>query len=244
VLLSVKASGGHSSMPPARGESAIGILSAALAKIDAQPMPGSISGVAQDMFDTVAPEMSGINRVVLSNRWLFGPLLTRMLERAPGTNAILRTTTALTLVHSGNKENVLPGHAEATVNFRLLPGDTAQTVLAHVRKVIDDGRVELKVAPGGFDASPVSSSESAAYKQIAEAVRAVFPNTVAAPALMLGATDGRHFAGIADNVYRFSPIRAGPQDLQRFHGTNERLSVANLAEMIRFYHRLVQQAAQ
>lgn len=244
VLLGVQVAGGHSSMPPGRGESAIGILSAALAKVDANPMPGAIRGAAQDMFDALAPEMSGFNRVVLGNRWLFGPLVTRALERAPSTNAMLRTTTALTLVHSGNKENVLPGRAEATVNFRLLPGDTADSVLAHVRRVVDDPRVELKVGPGAFDPSPVSASDSAAFKQIAGAVRDVFPNTVVAPALMLGATDARHFVGVADNVYRFSPIRSGPRDLQRFHGTNERLSVANLAEMIRFYHRLVQQAAQ
>lgn len=244
VLLSVQAAGGHSSMPPARGESAIGILSAALVRVDAQPMPGAIQGVARDMFDALAPEMSGFNRVVLSNRWLFGPLVTRSLERSPGTNAILRTTTALTLMHSGIKENVLPGRAEATVNFRLLPGDTADSVLTHVRGVVADPRVELKVGPGAFAASPVSSTDSAAYKQIAGAVRDVFPNTVVAPALMLGATDARHFVGIADHVYRFSPIRSGPQDLPRFHGTNERLSVTNLTEMIRFYHRLVQQAAQ
>jgi len=243
VLLAVQAAGGHSSMPPAAGESAIGIISAALKKIDEHPMPGAVGGVAGDMFDALAPEMSLVNRVALSNRWLFGPLLARLLERSPSTNASLRTTTALTVVHSGNRENVLPGRAEATVNFRLLPGDTGETVLARVREVVADPRVELKIGPGAFDPSPVSARDSSAYKAIARSVHDVFPNTVVAPALMLGATDGRYMAGVADNVYRFSPIRAGPQDLARFHGTNERISVANLVEMIRFYHRLIQQAA-
>ena len=61
---------------------------------------------------------------------------------------------------------------------------------------------------------------------------------------MLGGADGRHFDGLAEQVLRFSPVRSTPADLARFHGTDERLSVDNLAEMIRFYHRLVHQAAR
>ena len=56
---------------------------------------------------------------------------------------------------------------------------------------------------------------------------------------MVGTTDSRHFVGIADNVFRFSPVRATNDDLPRFHGTNERISLENYAEMIRFYARLM-----
>jgi carboxypeptidase PM20D1 len=42
---------------------------------------------------------------------------------------------------------------------------------------------------------------------------------------------------------RFSPVRAKPEDLARFHGTNERIALDNLADLIRFYHHLLQQAA-
>ena len=69
------------------------------------------------------------------------------------------------------------------------------------------------------------------------------PGTLVTPGLMIGATDARHFGAISDHIYRFSPMRAKPDDLARFHGTNERISTANLAELIRFYHRLVSQAA-
>ena len=44
---------------------------------------------------------------------------------------MLRTTTALTIVSGGNKENVIPGRADAIVNFRLLPGDTPEIVMTH-----------------------------------------------------------------------------------------------------------------
>ena len=54
----------------------------------------------------------------------------------------------------------------------------------------------------------------------------------------------RHFAGVSDHVFRFSPVRAKAEDLARFHGTSERISVDNLAELIRFYHRLLTTGAQ
>ena len=60
---------------------------------------------------------------------------------------------------------------------------------------------------------------------------------------MIAATDSRHMAPIADAIYRFSPVRAKSEDLPRFHGTNERISIANHAELIRFYHRLLLNAA-
>jgi carboxypeptidase PM20D1 len=166
-----------------------------------------------------------------------------MLAKGPSTNALMRTTTALTILNAGNKENVLPGRAEAVVNFRILPGDTAASVTAFVRATIADERIEVKPFGLAFEPSRVSSSSSPMFGHIQRAAREVFAGSLAAPGLMLAATDARHFDDLADNVYRFSPVRAKPEDLTRFHGTDERLSVDNLAEMIRFYHRLVQLAA-
>ncbi len=34
-------------------------------------------------------------------------------------------------------------------------------------------------------------------------------------------------------------MRVTPQDLPRLHGTDERISVANLGELVRFYHQLL-----
>jgi carboxypeptidase PM20D1 len=195
------------------------------------------------MFAAVAPEMSGFNRVALSNLWLLRPVVENMLAKQPSTNALMRTTTALTIANAGNKENVLPGRADAVVNFRILPGDTVQGVIAHTKQVIGDERVKIEPLSEGGEASPVSSSAAEGYRHIERAIREVFPGAVVAPGLMLAGTDAKHFVGLADQLYRFSPVRAGPAELSRPHGTDERLSVDNLAEMIRFYHRLLQLAA-
>jgi carboxypeptidase PM20D1 len=241
-FLSLDTAPGHSSMPPTH--SAIGLMSAALARLEATPMPGGIKGVAGEMFGTLAPEMSGMNRVMLSNLWLTGPLVTGQLEKSPSSNAMLRTTTALTIVRAGNKDNVLPGRAEAAVNFRVLPGDTLASVEAHLRKALGNDAIQIKAYPGNSEPSPVSPTDSAGYLAVQKAVREVFTDAVVAPGLMTAATDSRHFSGLSDSVYRFSPFRVKGEDLARFHGTNERLSISNYAEMIQFYHQLLRNTAQ
>jgi len=244
VVLRLAATPGHSSQPPPKGTSAIAMMSAALKRLDDDQLPASIQGVAREMFETVAPEMSGFNRVALSNLWLFGPVVQRQLEAGASTNAMLRTTTALTMFNAGNKDNVLPGQAEATVNFRILPGDSQANVMAHVKRAAGNDRFELFALPGNSEPSKVTPTDSESYKLINRTVRELFPGTVVAPGLMIAATDSRHFGEVADHIYKFSPVRARPEDLPRFHGTNERIALANLAELIRFYHRLVEQAAK
>jgi carboxypeptidase PM20D1 len=245
VVVNVSATPGHSSMPPARGSSAIGMMSAALKRLDDEQLPGGLRGVAGEMFDTLAPEMGGFSRVALSNLWLFGPVVQKQLERVASTNAMLRTTTALTIVNAGNKENVLPGRAEATVNFRILPGDRKEQLMDHVRSqvgaVVPAGQFELYALPGAVDASKVAPTDSAQYRTLNRTIREVFPDALVAPGLMVAATDSIHYGEISDHIFKFSPVRANAEDLKRFHGTNERLSVANYADAIRFYHRLITQ---
>ncbi|MBO9515737.1 MAG: M20 family peptidase [Variovorax sp.] len=241
-FLSLDTAPGHSSMPPS--QSAIGQMSAALARLEAHPMPGGIRGIAGQMFGTLAPEMSGINRFMLTNLWLTGPLVTKQLEKSPSSNAMLRTTTALTIVRAGNKDNVLPGRAEAAVNFRILPGDTIDRVEAHLKSVLGNDAIKIRRYPGNSEPSPVSPTDGDGYRAIEHAARSAFPDAIVAPGLMVAATDSRHFSLISDAVYRFSPFRAKSEDLARFHGTNERVAISNYGEMISFYQQLLRNAAQ
>ncbi len=248
VVLKMAVTPGHASMPPPKGTSVIAMMSAALKRIDDDQLPGAIRGVAGEMFATLAPEMSGFSRVALSNLWLFGPIVQKQLEAGAATNAMLRTTTALTIVNAGTKENVLPGYAEATVDFRLLPGDTKVMVMDRVKSQLTEtagrDKFELFALPGAMDASKVASTDSAPYQLINRTVREVFPGTLVAPGLMIGGSDSIHFGEVSNHIFKFSPVRAKPEDLPRFHGTNERISSANLAEMIRFYHRLITKGAE
>ena len=241
LVLTANATPGHSSMPPR--QTAIGMMAAALARLENRRLPMRISGTVSDMFDTLAPEMKGFNRVVLSNLWLFEPLLLRELEKNGPTEATVRTTTALTIFNAGDKENVLPGNAEATINFRLLPGDTQASVIEHARGTIGDDRISIKPFPGNSDPPPATATATPAFRMLGRTIREVFPDAIVAPGLMVAVTDSRYYAGIAGNIFRFSPVRANAEDLKRLHGTNERLGIEGYADMIRFYRRLIENSA-
>ena len=244
LQMSARTTPGHSSMPPPQPEqSAIGMMSAALTRLEASPMPGAITGLPQEMFETLAPEMSGVNRVLLSNLWLFKPLVQRELQKSASTNAMLRTTTALTIFNAGNKDNVLPGQADAVVNFRLFPGDTTDKVIEHTQKVMAVPGLKVAKGPGWSEPSKVAATDSPAFRLINRTVRQLHPDVIVAPGLMVAATDSRYFDAVSDNVFKFSPVRAKADDLKRFHGTNERISIDNYVELIQFYHQLVRNAA-
>jgi carboxypeptidase PM20D1 len=241
LVLTSHATPGHSSMPPRN--TAIGMMSAALTQLEDHRLPMQVSGAVAEMFDTLAPEMTGFNRVVLSNLWLFKPLMLREFEKNGPTEAMMRTTTALTIFNAGDKDNVLPGNASASVNFRLMPGDSQASVIEHVRSTINDDRISIEPFAGNAEPTPVTSTATPSYQALNRTIREIFPDVVVAPGLMLAGTDSRHYAGIADNIFRFSPVRADGDDLKRFHGTNERLSIDGYADMIRFYRRLIENTA-
>lgn len=241
LVLTARGTPGHSSMPPR--DTAIGMLAAALTHLEDHRLPMRIRGSIADMFDTLAPEMTGFNRVVLSNLWLFRPLLLREFAKTGTTAAMVQTTTALTVFNAGDKDNVLPGVAEASVNFRLLPGDTQASVTDHVRTTVANDRIAVQGFEGNFDPPPVTGTASPSYAALNRTIREIFPDVIVAPGLMIAATDSRQYAGVADNIFRFSPVRATSEDLKRFHGTNERISIKNYADMIRFYQRLIQSTA-
>ncbi len=241
LVLTAHATPGHSSMPPR--DTAIGTMSAALARLEDHRLPMQIRGAVAEMFDTLAPEMKGLSRVVLSNLWLFKPLVLREFEKTGPTEATVRTTTALTIFNAGDKDNVLPGNAAATVNFRLIPGDTQASVTDHVRRTIANDRISIEPSPGNADPTPVTASSGESYRALNRTIREIFPDVIVAPGLMVAATDSRHYTGLTDTILRFTPVRANADDLKRFHGTDERLSIEGYADMIRFYRRLIENTA-
>jgi carboxypeptidase PM20D1 len=230
--------GGHSSMPPR--ETPIGILAGAVSRLEKHPAQGHVRGVAGEMFAHLAPAFPFGLRAVVRNQWLFRPVLAMVLEGSPESNAFLRTTTAVTVFHAGVKDNVLPQSAEALVNFRILPGDTVASTIEYVRKTVADDRVRIEMVNNGWNPSRISDAKSRAYQRVAGAVQATFPDSVSAPALNIAATDSRHYEQLSDQVFRFMPVKFLPEDLVRFHGVNERISIEAYQKQIEFYHRLMQ----
>ena len=243
VELTVEGEGGHSSMPPPH--TAVGILAEAVTRLESNQLPAHMDGPTSRMLTTLGPEMGFMNRMVFSNLWLFGRVIQSKLEASYSTNASIRTTTAVTMFDGGVKENVLPQSARAVVNFRIHPSETQEDVLRHVERAVDDPRVKLRPL-GGISSNPppVSSTESEGWSILTSTVRQAFPDALVAPGMSVGATDARMYAGLSDSIYRFSPIRLHKErdDTGRIHGTNERVSVENYAEAVRFYAQLITNA--
>ena len=237
LRLTVETPGGHSSIPP--GDTAIGIISRALHRLETTPFPSRLAGATRRMFEYLGPELSWTNRLALANLWLFDPLVRKQLARSPLTNAAIRTTLAPTIFSAGLSENVLPASAAAVVNLRLLPGDTIASAIDHVRAVIDEPSVKITPLPVQAEASPISDIEGPSFHLIQRTIRQTAPAVLVAPALLVAATDSRHYQILTPNVYRFLPITLGPADTKRYHGIDERISQRDYEGLVRFYAQLV-----
>ena len=235
--LTSRGAGGHSSMPPR--STAAGRLARAIVAVESSPMHGEIDGPARAMLEALAPHLDTTTRLAIGALPLSEPLILQSYNATPALSAQVRTTTAVTMMNAGTKENVLPQKAQAVVNFRLRPGDTVADVEAHLRDVIDDPEIEILRIGNANEASPVAALESAGYQLVSNAIEETFPGVLVIPGLVVGGTDTRHYVRLADASLRFGPMRLGPDDLARIHGTNERIAVENLVEMARFYRQLI-----
>ncbi|MEM0985017.1 MAG: M20 family peptidase [Pseudomonadota bacterium] len=242
VEITAVAEGGHSSTPPR--DSAAVRLSRALVALDETQMPADFSQPPiSTLFAAAAPDMSFVNRMALANLWLFQGVVEGQMAGIPAANAMIRTTTAPTMLVGSAKENVLAQRATAVVNFRIHPNDSEAAVLAHVKRVTADipGLVIKAGTTGirGTGASPVSPTDNRAYGVLAAVAADAGEGAPVAPGLVLGATDARYASAITDSVYRFAPAIMSPEDLTGFHGTNERISVENMGRLARGYAQII-----
>lgn len=226
--LIVETKGGHSSAPPK--ENTIGMLAQAIVDLENNQLPYKLVEPIDHQLEYMGPELPFMNKLAFANPWL---LKKPILE---GLNA--HTTTAPTIIDGGVKNNVIPTVAEATINFRILPGETIESVKEHIRNTVSD---KIKVEPVGFltNPSPVSKIESDAYKTLEKTIRSVFPESIVVPGLVGGGTDARYFYEVADDVYRFYPIRLSTNSMSRFHGIDEKISKENYKEIIQFTYQLI-----
>ncbi|MGH0028617.1 MAG: M20 family peptidase [Myxococcota bacterium] len=241
LKLTIRQDGGHSSTPPRH--SAVGILATAITRLEANPMPARFEGTTRQFLETLAPELPFPLRLALSNLWITSGLLERVFRGVPPLDAMVRTTTAATIFHGGVKANVLPKQVEAVVNFRILPGDTIEDVVTHVRRTIDDERIEVEPTGATKPRNPsgVSPVDSPAFEALARAIRATYPKAIVVPYLVVGGTDARHYGALTDDIYRFNGFHLGSDALKLAHGTNERLSAENLEGGVRFFRTLLRE---
>ena len=226
-------------MPPP--STAVGILSRAVTRLEENPFPPRLDGAAYEMFMSVAPSMPYLNRLAFANLWLVKPLVIGEITDNKYSNAMVRTTTAATMLKGSDKENVLPIVATAVVNFRILPGDTSEKVIREVERIIDDPRVKVSVLGKVSEPSAVSSTDTPFYKALRKSILQASPDNppLVAPYLLMAATDSRHYKDVSENTYRFIGFTMPPEDMAGFHGTDERLATGEYMRAIKTYYYLL-----
>ncbi|OIQ37810.1 MAG: hypothetical protein BM563_07630 [Bacteroidetes bacterium MedPE-SWsnd-G1] len=238
IQLSTKIEGGHSSMPS--NETAIDVLSNAIAKLKANPFPAKLSQPLDGFIEYLGPEMGFPNNLVFANAGLFEGIITGIYEKSASGNAMVRTTTSPTIFNAGVKDNVIPQSASAMLNFRILPGETVVSVKERIETLINDDRITI--SEGGFNSDPsgVSNPETDSFDMLHKSIKEVYGDVLVAPTLVVAATDSKHYKNVSDNIYRFIPVHINQDNIKAIHGINERISVEDFKDVVRFYTRVLE----
>ena len=222
-------------MPPRH--TAVGDISSAVVKLEKNQMKTRICGPVRQMLMTIGPYMKLSNRIIIANLWLFDPVFRKVFASSGTGNALLRTTTAATMMEGSMVPNVLAQKAKAVLNFRIAPWETSEDLMKHVKDTV--GEKIIVEAVRLEDPSKISSTDTYGYRLIEDTVLKIFKNAIAAPYIVLGGTDARKYEKVCDNIYRFSPYQIDDSGIKSMHGTNEKISLDNIENVVRFFTEMI-----
>ena len=222
--------GGHASVP--LPGNAIGRLARALARISQYREPVQLNPTTRAFFTALsevwpkAAEKRAMADVASrdARRVERGA---RVLSAIPIYDAVLRNGISLTLIDGGIRTNVIPTEATANLNIRTLPGQSIDSLVKRLRRVVGDSQVKFEIDRDTIDA-PASSFRSPMFVAIADAVRTVDSTMTVVPYMSTGATDSARLRAWGVQTYGILPFPLAPEDEERMHGNDERVPVAAL----------------
>ncbi len=237
VKYSVHGGGGHASAPAPH--TPVGRLSAACVKLEKKPFKYRLTPPAAKLFDAMARQSNFLYRMIFANLWCFAPVLNLIAFKSGGQmNALLRTTVAFTQMEGSRGMNVIPPEAHMVSNHRLIHGDSVDSVLKRIKKVVNDDRIQIEVINGN-NPSAVSRTDCESYTKLETVIRQTWENVLVSPYLMTACSDSRHWGELSDKVYRFSPFAVSNEERATIHGNDERIPVETVEKMVEFYIRLI-----
>lgn len=236
--LIAREAGGHASTPPSFPATAR--LGRAIDRIRRRPFPRRLVPPVRAMLASAAAHAPEPVRTVFRRTAVTAPALTAAFALlGPETNALVRTTAVVTRLEGSAGDNVLATTARATVNVRLLTGETISDAAIHLRRAIGDPLVDIELRHGS-DPSPVSPWQGAAWRRLAATVAETLgDDVIPLPYLQLGASDSRFYTGLTDHVYRFAPFHLTRAERDALHAPDERIRVEVWLRGIGFYRALL-----
>ena len=227
VALVARGGSGHASQPGK--DNAVVHLAAAVAKIGGYSAPVHFTAIVRRYFEGIAPleddEIAKwIRSMDTSDR---GEHAQRVVsDFSPLWNAMIRDTVAPTVLSAGVANNVIPAEARANLNVRLLPGDSVNTVVNELSKLVNDPAVKMEVQPNAGLAAPPSSLESDFYNVICQVASREFAGAPALPFQSTWLTDSAQLRLHNVQAYGLVPFPLADEDLKRMHGDDERIPLA------------------
>ncbi|MSP58966.1 MAG: M20/M25/M40 family metallo-hydrolase [Myxococcales bacterium] len=244
VWMKLKARGtpGHGSLP--RDDNATVRLAEAVARLGRTRLPQHLTASTARYLEALAATQGFPKSLLLGQLKrpsLSGWVLKMIPDRgiAMALAAGLSNTAVPTVLRAGDKTNVIPGEAEAEVDGRSLPGQSAADLVAEVRAVVGPD-IEIQVIR---DLPPVETEgPSPLWDAIVATLGARHPGAIAIPILMPGYTDAKHWSRLGARCYGFCPNRFppdAPRFADMFHGHDERIHVEGLRWGVNVLHDLV-----
>jgi len=218
----LRGSTGHGSMPVRDG--AMGKLGRLLHALDRRRLPVHVTPVARSMVESIAADVPA--PLALPLRGLLVPALTDRLldafgERGALFDPLLHNTASVTIVHGGDKINVIPDTVTLELDGRLLPGFAPAQLFAELRALAG---VELQLEVIRHD-SVAGEPDLGLFDALATTLRELDPTGKPIPMLLPGVTDGRFFSRLGIQTYGFLPMQLPPElpFMRLIHAENERL---------------------
>ena len=239
VRYSAQSSGGHASAPLPK--TPITTLAKACQNIINHPFKMHITKPAGEMFDTLARHSNFVYKLIFANLWCFKPVLDLICRKSGGEmNALVRTTTAFTMMEGSNARNVIPTEASLVSNMRLNPSDIVAGATDYLKKTVNDEAVTITVLESS-EPSVISETYCSAWDKVASAVANTWTGCIVTPYLMVQCSDSRHYGSISNHVYRFSAMDLTSEERKTIHGNNERIRLECIHRSVEFYIRLIKQ---
>lgn len=238
--LEVRNKGGHSSLPVP--DNAIYRLAEGLTRLRRHTFPVHLTEVSRAYFERSArgqePAMATAMMALVRTE---SPRAAALLSEVPFYNSVMRTTCVATELLAGHAENALPQLARATVNCRIVPGESADSVEATLRQVVADTAIRFTrlQAPIPSDPSPLSDE---IMEPLEALVTEMWPGAAIVPEMSTGATDGLYTRNAGIPTYGVSAIFEEVGDV-RAHGRDERIGVQAYHDAARFWYRYVKALA-
>jgi acetylornithine deacetylase/succinyl-diaminopimelate desuccinylase-like protein len=234
--------GGHSSVP--RPDNAITSLADALSRVGRHGFPIKLNDVTRSFFAQTAaletPEMGRAMRVLVANP--ADVAAAAVVTADPRYNSMLRTTCVATQLKGGHATNALPQLAEANVNCRIYPGETAAEVRRALETVVNDSTVSVSIATQR-PATPPSPLVHEVMDPLRRITRELFGDIPVIPTMSTGATDSRFFRALGIPALGVSGLFSDPTVDARAHGRDERMRVQSFYEGQEFLYRLTRALA-